>query len=119
MKNELTILLTSLLFSSNTIASEHKLSDPNTSGSDVIWDEKVDTEAFWKRYAESRGGLTWGTSSTYPEYDKVNEGDTLIIQLQQGPCLMEFFHSRWRRANDVRRWDESVNEFGGCPYVFD
>ena len=43
----------------------------------------------------------------------------MMVELAQGPCLMEFFHSRWRRANDVRRWDESHNEFGGCPYVFD
>lgn len=78
-----------------------------------------DIEAFWMDYADSRGGLTWGSSSEYPEYAKVKEGDTLLIQLDQGPCLMEFFHSRWRRANDVRRWNESVNDYGGCPFVFD
>lgn len=31
---------------------------------------------------------------------------------------MEFFHNRWRRANDVRRWDPLFNEHGGCPDVF-
>ena len=85
----------------------------------LVWQAGVDIETFWQQYADANGGLTWGKSTTYPEYEKVREGDTLLIQLAQGPCLMEFFHSRWRRANDVRRWDPSVNEYGGCPYVFD
>ncbi|MCG8669017.1 MAG: hypothetical protein MI867_06355 [Pseudomonadales bacterium] len=85
----------------------------------VVWNPGVDVEAFWQDYAKTKGGLTWGKSSSYPEYEKVKEGDTLLIQLEQGPCLMEFFHSRWRRANDVRRWDPSINEYGGCPYVFE
>jgi hypothetical protein len=76
-------------------------------------------EAFWLEYAQGRGGLTWGRSSEYPPYNEVKEFDTLMIELEQGPCLMEFFHQRWRRANDVRRWNDAVNDFGGCPYVFD
>lgn len=87
--------------------------------SDVVWQNGTNIDAFWMQYANSKGGLTWGKSTEYPEYEKVKEGDTLLIEVAQGPCLMEFFHSRWRRANDVRRWDESVNEYGGCPYVFD
>lgn len=79
----------------------------------------VDVEKVWMNYANLKGGITWGMSKEYPEYEKVKEGDTLLIQLDQGPCLMEFFHNRWRRANDVRRWDESVNAYGGCPYVFE
>lgn len=79
----------------------------------------VDVEKVWMDYAKSKGGITWGMSKEYPEYEKVKEGDTLLIQLEQGPCLMEFFHNRWRRANDVRRWGESVNAYGGCPYVFE
>jgi len=78
-----------------------------------------DVEALWAEYAKTRGGLTWGSSTEYPEYAQVKEGDTLLMRLEQGPGLMEFFHSRWRRANDVRRWHDSVNEYGGCPYVFD
>ncbi|MGI9284391.1 MAG: hypothetical protein ACR2P1_03320 [Pseudomonadales bacterium] len=74
---------------------------------------------FWQRYAARRGGLTWGPRSDYPPYEQVKEFDTLLIELESGPCLMEFFHSRWRRANDVRRWDEKFNEYGGCPNVFD
>lgn len=86
---------------------------------DVEFKPGQDIEAFWSTYAESKGGLTWGKSANYPDYDKVKEGDTFLVELKQGNCLMEFFHSRWRRANDVRRWDESVNEYGGCPHVFD
>ncbi|SHI09582.1 hypothetical protein [Ferrimonas marina] len=76
-------------------------------------------EAFWQAYADENGGLTWGKRSDYPPYDEVKEGDTLWVELPQGPCLMEFFHARWRRANDVRRWDPSFNDYGGCPNVFD
>ena len=36
------------------------------------------------------------------------------VEVEQGPCLLEFFQSRWRRANDVRRWDEAMNEVAGC-----
>ena len=78
-----------------------------------------DIETFWSEYARAKGGLTWGSGTQYPDYDKVNEGDTLLIQLDKGPCLMEFFHNRWRRANDVWRWDDTMNQYGGCPYVFD
>ncbi|MEM7082838.1 MAG: hypothetical protein AAF465_08890 [Pseudomonadota bacterium] len=74
---------------------------------------------FWRTYAAMNGGLTWGERSEYPEYNKVKENDLMIIQVDSGPCLMEFFHRRWRRANDVRRWDPKFNELGGCPNVFD
>jgi hypothetical protein len=32
---------------------------------------------------------------------------------------MALFHSRWRRANDVRRWDPKFNDYAGCPEVFE
>ena len=79
----------------------------------------VSLEQFWLDYAASRGGLTWGRGAAYPPYREVNEHDTFLVELDSGPCLMEFFHSRWRRANDVRRWDPAFNDFGGCPRVFD
>ena len=85
----------------------------------IAWQPDADVETFWREYAGSKGGLTWGPSDVYPEYSRVEEGDTLMIQLEQGVCLMEFFHNRWRRANDVRRWHDSINEYGACPYVFD
>ena len=104
------------LFALVSCSQGHK-SSADVSG--VVWEPGVDVETFWADYAEATGGLTWGASDTYPPYSEVNEGDTFLVQLEQGPCLMEFFHRRWRRANDVRRWDESVNDYGGCPYVFD
>ncbi|MBB6522454.1 hypothetical protein [Pseudoteredinibacter isoporae] len=85
----------------------------------LVWDQQENVEQFWDRYIDSRGGLSWERSTDYPEYDKVKEGDTFMVELEQGPCLMEFFHSRWRRANDVWRWGEDMNNYGGCPYVFD
>lgn len=95
----------------------------NADGSLEAWDareeEWVNLEQFWDRYAARRGGLTWGRRFDYPRYQEVDELDTMIIELESGPCLMEFFHTRWRRANDVRRWDATFNEYGGCPYVFD
>ena len=85
----------------------------------IVWTPNVNTEKFWQQYTDAKGGQTWPSASEYPEYDRVKEGDTFLIQLEQGPCLMEFFHNRWRRANDVRRWNPSVNEYGGCPFVFE
>ena len=102
----------------NALASEQQLANPALEVQELVWADGVDVETFWLSYAKSKGGLTWGKSTSYPEYEKVKEGDTILIQLNQGPCLMEFFHSRWRRANDVRRWDDSINDYGGCPYTF-
>ena len=87
------------------------------------WDsqntEWVNLETFWIRYTNRRGGLTWGRRTDYPPYEQVNELDTMIIEVESGPCLMEFFHTRWRRANDVSRWDAAFNKYAGCPNVFD
>lgn len=103
----------------NALASELEQPKPTLEVEEVVWNEDVGVDKFWSDYATSKGGLTWGESTSYPEYEKVKEGDTLLIQLKQGPCLMEFFHSRWRRANDVKRWDDSINKYGGCPYIFE
>ena len=78
----------------------------------------VTPEVFWKHYVLKSSGKHWGSSETYPPYDEVNELDTFIVELAAGTCLMEFFHNRWRRANDVRRWDPMFNEHSGCPDVF-
>lgn len=74
---------------------------------------------FWLAYAQQKGGLTWGVRSDYPPYDDVREFDTMLIQTPEGECLMEFFHERWRRANDVRRWDDAFNIYSGCATVFE
>lgn len=93
------------------------------SGDLQAWDiqasEWVALDDFWVRYADRRGGLTWGRRADLPPYDQTKELDTMIIEVKGGPCLMEFFHTRWRRANDVRRWDTAFNKYGGCPNVFD
>ncbi len=91
-----------------------------------VWDEQqqlwVTPEAFWQNYAERNQaagrGKHWGSSTQYPTYADANEHDTMLIELEQGSCLMYFFHRRWRRAQDVRRWDPAFNRLGGCPYVF-
>lgn len=76
-------------------------------------------EGFWDAYAESRPQKHWPTSSNYPKYEELKEGDTFLVQLKDSSCLMEFYHSRWRRANDVRRWDDAFNAYGACPFVFE
>lgn len=73
---------------------------------------------FWLAYAEIRGGLSWPQSSEYPPAERVKEHDTFMVELDTGVCLMEFYHERWRRARDVRRWSELLNTWGGCPDVF-
>ena len=89
----------------------------------AVWSGKtgdwLSPEAFWLQYAAANDGSFWGKSQEYPPYEKVGEHDTLLVDSGRGLCLMEFFHSRWRRANDVRRWDPGFSEVGGCPYVFD
>ena len=112
---------------SNAIGQSEELTDGEVrtvaNGGFEAWDlqntEWVDLETFWIRYTDRRGGLTWGRRTDYPPYEQVNELDTMIIEVESGPCLMEFFHTRWRRANDVRRWDAAFNEYAGCPDVFD
>lgn len=93
-------------------------------GSSVeIWhdgtNEWVKPEAFWLDYAVRGTGKFWGRGTDYPAYGEVQEHDTLLIETESGPCLMYFFHKRWRRAEDVRRWDPAFNEILGCPRVFD
>ena len=97
----------------------HTLED----GGFLAWDAESelwrDPEGFWKHFAERRRGKLWPSSESFPPYAEVNEHDTILIVRDQGPCLMYFFHTRWRRANDVWRWGKEFNDYGGCPYVFD
>ena len=121
------LLLTMAMYSIYAHAQEERLDDGQVreSGKQFIeaWDavnaEWVSVELFWRRYADRRGGLTWGSRTEYPPYAKVREFDTMIINVPSGACMMEFFHSRWRRANNVRRCHVKFDEYGGCPYVFD
>jgi hypothetical protein len=103
-------------------AGTHRHGEIRRMGTPKAWDGDVEAwvtpEQFWLNYAERRGGLTWGRGKRYPRYDDVKEGDLFLVEVKSGPCLMEFFHSRWRRANDVRRWDPGFNEYGGCADVF-
>ena len=104
-------------------ASEDGEVRQNSSSEAEAWDAEggtwVSLGAFWNRYAARSGGLTWGKRTGYPPYKEVNEFDTMIIELDGGSCMMMFFHTRWRRANDVRRWDDAFNEYSACPHVFD
>lgn len=118
MKKYIVTLVLGFVISMGVSAADGDQSE-TSANKDVVWTAGVNIDEFWLEYANSKGGLTWGRSATYPEYEKVKEGDTFLVEVKQGSCLMEFFHNRWRRANDVRRWNPSVNEHSGCPYVFD
>jgi hypothetical protein len=91
-------------------------------GKQKAWHEQtqqwLSLEGFWRAYAKEKGGLTWKEGKEYPPYNQVKEFDLFMVKLDSGVCLMEFFHERWRRAQDVRRWDEKFNEYGACPDVF-
>ena len=76
-------------------------------------------DAFWASFAARERGRNWGSGSEFPPYAEVNEHDTFLLEHESGPCLMYFFHTRWRRANDVWRWDPVFNSYGGCAKVFD
>ena len=121
-----TLVLVALL---PAVVFAHYPADPSNgqifvpaNGNWKAWDAKagkwVSPDKFWQNYADSKGGLTWGRTSEYPEYKKVKEHDTLLIEVEGGTCLLEFFHTRWRRANDVRRWDDKFNEYSGCADAF-
>ena len=86
---------------------------------DAIKEHWLAPEDFWRSFAERRRGRIWPGGTEFPSYTKVNEHDTFLYQLESGPCLMYFFHTRWRRANDVWRWGDEFNEYGGCPDVLD
>lgn len=73
---------------------------------------------FWLSHAKFIGSTYWRESTEYPKYDDVKEHDTFLVRVPSGVCLMEFFHQRWRRANDVRRWDDKFNSVEGCSDVF-
>lgn len=94
----------------------------NSDGSAQVWQSQtsswVTPEQFWQNYVAQKGGLTWPMSKEYPPYDEVKERDTFLVQVESGICLMEFFHERWRRANDVVRWDDRFNQHSGCGDVF-
>jgi hypothetical protein len=106
-----------------THAQEHGFVEENSAGKLQVWNADLakwsDIESFWQHFAKANNAKSWGHSDTYPTFIEVNEFDTLLIEVKQGTCLMQFFHSRWRRANDVQRWHDSFNEYGGCPNVFD
>ena len=123
MKIVILVFLCGLTVSSFAKEPSHGDLRKNTDGVSQIWEEKtqkwIDIESFWIEYAKKNTGRYWGKSEEYPEYSKVNEHDTLLITSQKGICLMEFFHKRWRRANDVRRWNDELNNYSACPNVFD
>ncbi len=78
----------------------------------------VPIETFWLQYAKQSAEKFWGQRASYPPYREVSEHDTILIEKGEGICLMEFFHRRWRRAQDVRRWDSAFNDYSACPAVF-
>jgi len=123
MRSLFILLFVLVCFSATAQQPEHG-AVRRSAGSDwQAWDKDtaqwIDIERFWMLYAERQGGLTWERGADYPDFAKVKEGDTFLVEVPQGACLMEFFHERWRRANDVRRWDDAFNDYAGCPHVFD
>ncbi len=117
-----TILMSTAIAHSQATSPEIKDGSFSKDGS-MAFDAEANTwvnpSTFWRNYAKRNGGLTYGITKEYPSYSKTSEYDTLIIVTDKGECMMEFFHQRWRRANDVRRWDNAFNDYGGCLYVFD
>ncbi len=97
----------------------YRLSDSNFLAWDAERERWLEPEAFWRSFAARSEGRQWPAGSEYPPFADVGEHDTFLVQTDKGPCLMHFFHGRWRRANDVWRWDDAFNRYGACPYVFD
>jgi hypothetical protein len=108
-------------FSANAETYQH--GSFNADGSAQVWNSEksqwITPKQFWQNFTADKGGLTWQKSRDYPPYNQVNEHDTFLVELDSGVCLMEFFHGRWRRANDVQRWDDKFNAYSGCEKVFE
>lgn len=123
MKSILILLLCVVVQTAQAQEFKHGLMGQSTEGKVQVWDQNqtkwIDVHSFWINFAKSNEAKFWGQTNIYPNYDDVKEFDTVLIQIQQGTCLMQFFHSRWRRANDVQRWDDAFNEYAGCPSVFE
>ncbi|PKG57826.1 MULTISPECIES: hypothetical protein [unclassified Shewanella] len=104
-------------------AGEHHGQVDMIDGQAMAWEQTsqqwLTIEVFWQNWVNTRGGLTWKSSEQYPTYEQVKEQDTFLVELNGGTCMMEFWHGRWRRANDVRRWDDAFNDYSACPRVLD
>jgi len=115
------LMLVSSLLKAQTL--DNGSVNKQANGKSVVWnadtEEWISVELFWQQFGANNDAKHWGKSTQYPEYSQVQEFDMFLVELPQGVCLMQFFHSRWRRANDVQRWADEFNEYGGCPYVFD
>ena len=114
------ISLVFVLFVNSLSAAEHgevSIID----NKEVVWNKELKhwqgIEEFWRAYAQKNGGLRWKDSRIFPQYSKVKEFDLFMAKNDEGLCLMEFFHERWRRANDVRRWDDKFNEYEACATI--
>lgn len=87
----------------------------------VVWDNRVrrwvSPRRFWRNYAKRKGDRYWGQRKFYPNIKFVKEHDVVTIITPGGSCLMEYYHGRWRRANDVWRWNRRFNSYGGCTNV--
>lgn len=124
MKTILKLVLLAVLGVSSLSAMDYNNGEVvKKDGKVQAWDEDknkfVSIEEFWQSYAKKNGGITWGQSSKYPPYNDVKEYDLFMVEIGDKTCLMEFYHTRWRRANDVRRWDDAFNNYSACPIVFE
>ncbi|MEM9207925.1 MAG: hypothetical protein AAGA61_01660 [Pseudomonadota bacterium] len=126
------ILIITLLFGAHVSAAQTEPEDAGerdgqvasqSDGEFLAWDavsaEWLSPVAFWRAFAARERGRNWGEGQDYPAYGDVREHDAFLVHTANGPCLMYFFHTRWRRANDVWRWGPEFNLYGGCPTVFD
>ena len=123
MKTLFILMLFFINTNAHAVAPEHGFVNKSDSGTLQAWNadknEWTDIDSFWNNFAKTNKAKSWGITDTYPNYGEVKEFDTLVIELKQGTCLMQFYHARWRRANDVQRWHDAFNEYSACPYVFD
>ena len=119
----LLLLVAASLASADEAGSRDGQVRPLADGAFLAWDAAQEAWLtpleFWHSFAARSRGRTWPSGSEYPSYDAVSEHDTFLVQAADGPCLMYFFHTRWRRANDVWRWGDAFNRYGGCQTVFD
>ena len=122
MKIFITFIVYLMVTSVQAQEHENGFVDNSRAEQPQVWHVKksewLSVDSFWLDFAKNNNTKAWPISETYPNYADVSELDTFTVKLEGGTCLMQFYHARWRRANDVQRWNDAFNDYSACPNVF-
>ncbi|MEO0974830.1 MAG: hypothetical protein AAFX85_17215 [Pseudomonadota bacterium] len=76
-----------------------------------IW---LEPDVFWYRWADQQKAFLWNGGREAPDGPEVEEGNMVILENDEGPCLLVRKGGRWRKAGEVFGWGERLRQYGGC-----